>query len=133
MFLLHISVSIHVICSICISCAPICHVLLSLYTSCANYYSRPCVQVVSSTRSGMGKSLYVRRMAEAIRGSKIVCIPVHGPDVTSDAIMGLLNDVGDSHCTLFHFDVAPNVRSRAAVLYEFHSLASTTTYRSYIK
>ena len=72
--------------------------------------SRLSVQIVSSTRSGMGKSLYVQRMAEGIRGCKITCIPVHGPDVTSDAIMKLLKDDEHTNCTIFHIDVAPNVR-----------------------
>ena len=74
------------------------------------------MRVVSSRRSGMGKSLYVWRMAEKFSKMKtdgivVATIPVHGPDVHPDAIMPLFSQHLDSpHSTIFHLDIAPAVR-----------------------
>lgn len=74
------------------------------------------MRVVSSKRSGMGKSLYIWRMAEKFSkmksdGAIVATIPVHGPDVFPDAIMTLFNKHLDNpHSTIFHLDIAPAVR-----------------------
>ena len=74
-----------------------------------------CVRVVSSTRSGMGKSLFITRMADKFTkykspGTKHVTIPIHGPEVTSDIIMEFLKDhMKEATYTIFHFDIAPTV------------------------
>ena len=107
--------------------------IISVVLTCT-MCSRSSVQIVSSTRSGMGKSLYVQRMAEGIRGCNITCIPVHGPDVTSDAIMKLLKDDEHTNCTIFHIDVAPNVRLEQFIGTGVVShIAQMLTCRFYIK
>ena len=74
-----------------------------------------CVRVVSSTRSGMGKSLFITRMADRLRKSKStgpvhVIVPIHGPVVTTDTVMEFLKDhMKDVTSTIFHFDIAPSV------------------------
>ena len=77
-----------------------------------------CVQVVSSTRCGMGKSLYVCRIKESIRGSDVVCVPMHGPAVTSDTIMNrLLEHTSTSQsCTIFHLDIDPSVSHKKVTM-----------------
>ena len=81
----------------------------------ASYRSR--VRVVSSKRTGMGKSLFIQRMAEQLESvncSKAapieVIIPIHGPIVTSDVILSLLKGhYRDNKCKIYHFDIAPSV------------------------
>ena len=80
------------------------------------------VRVVSSTQSGMGKSLYVRRMAEKLQkikkekgvsGRDHIIIPVHGPRATADVVMDFLHTpecLSESACAILHFDIAPSVR-----------------------
>ena len=70
-----------------------------------------CVRVVSSTRSGMGKSLFITRLADKLNtGSTHVTIPIHGPEVTPDTLMEFLKDhMEDATSTIFHFDIAPTV------------------------
>ena len=90
--------------------------------ACTQMHTRTCactqmhthssfVRVVSSTRSGMGKSLFITRLADKLnRGSTHVTIPIHGPEVTPDTVMEFLKDhVEDATSTIFHFDVAPTV------------------------
>lgn len=65
-------------------------------------------------RSGMGKSLYVSRMAEKLdqegEESNHVTIPIHGPQVTSDLVLKSLQKYyGRAEGKIYHFDVAPNV------------------------
>ena len=78
-----------------------------------------CVRVVSSYRSGMGKSLYVRRMAEQLEllqmeqsgADPLVSIPIHGPLVSADTVVEFLQEHFDAQqCSIFHFDIAPTVR-----------------------
>ncbi len=63
----------------------------------------------------MGKSLVVRRMSEKLRrikptGKFIATIPIHGPDLSPDAIMNILNDhLQDPIGMIIHFDVSPSV------------------------
>ena len=76
---------------------------------------RSCVRVVSSTRSGMGKSLYIERQAQKLTqlnsGKDIhVTIPIHGPTVTSDTLLNFFEQhIKKEACTLYHLDIAPRV------------------------
>ncbi len=73
------------------------------------------VRVVSSTRSGMGKSLYIKRMAASLRqvissDDIHVTIPIHGPVVTADTLMDCFKEhTGRDNCTIYHLDIAPRV------------------------
>ena len=89
------------------------------------------VRVVSSERSGMGKSLYIRRMAEQLetvtkaelKDCRVV-IPIHGPVVTPDVVLKFLKDhYRKNKCMIYHFDIAPSVRTVMAdmlVWYKFY-------------
>ncbi len=64
----------------------------------------------------MGKSLYVRRMADTLQkrkgneGVACVTIPIHGPTVTPDAVMSLLDKhIARSPSTIFHLDISTDV------------------------
>ena len=65
----------------------------------------------------MGKSLYVRRLAESLEqkgiGSAIcnlVTIPLHGPYVDENVVMKLLEGhVNKSKSCIYHIDIAPSV------------------------
>ena len=77
------------------------------------------VRVVSSERSGMGKSLYIHRMAEqlkAVTKAELadcqVVIPIHGPVVTPDVLLKFLKEhYRKGKCVIYHFDIAPSVRT----------------------
>ena len=77
------------------------------------------VRVVSSERSGMGKSLYIRRMAEQLKtvvkadlADCQVVIPIHGPVVTADVVLKFLKEhYRKNKCMIYHFDIAPSVRT----------------------
>ena len=81
------------------------------------YICSSCVRVVSSKRPGMGKSLFIRRMAEQLgilRNTTAeavqVVIPIHGPIVTSDVVLYFLKEhYKDDKCKIYQFDVAPSV------------------------
>eukprot|EP00731_Ephydatia_muelleri_P002838 Em0001g2838a len=93
----------------------------------ASVKSRYSALVVTSTRAGMGKSLYVQRMAENTGGSHIVHVPVHGPVVTADSIIDLLEHNKHTACSIFHFDVAPTVLHKAnAILFSLLVLKGLT-------
>ena len=77
------------------------------------------VRVIQSERTGMGKSLYVKRMTERLKERfKIpvtyplcVTIPIHGPNVDFDEVMkSLLHHANpvEPLPQIFHFDVAPS-------------------------
>ena len=72
--------------------------------------------MVSSERAGMGKSLFIQRMAEKLKiVSKTetvhVTIPIHGPIVTSDDVLTFLKEhYKNNKCMIYHFDIAPSVR-----------------------
>ncbi len=74
-----------------------------------------CVRVVSSTRSGMGKSLYAKQMVTSLEQSMCsdnmhVTVPIHGPLVTAETLMDCLKQhFGRDNCTIYHLDVAPRV------------------------
>ena len=79
------------------------------------FLHRSYVRVVTSHRAGMGKSLYIQRCREALKsvttdGPHEVIVPIHGPTVTPDTVVGALKPhVGMSHPVIFHLDIAPNV------------------------
>ena len=73
--------------------------------------------MVASDASGMGKSLYVKKLARKLRQqSKIdpyVIVPVHGPVVNADIIMiSLCHHIPNysaPHAQIIHLDIAPSV------------------------
>ena len=75
--------------------------------------------MVASERSGMGKSLYIHRMAEqleTVTEAKLeecqVVIPIHGPVVTPDVVLKFLKEhYRKNKCVMYHFDIAPSVRT----------------------
>lgn len=75
------------------------------------------VRIVKSYRSGMGKSLFVSRLAERLQdhlgvSDVHVTIPLHGPIVTLDSVLELFKDHSmDPKCCIYHLDIAPNVRN----------------------
>ena len=82
--------------------------------SCDTYSS--CARIVISDRSGMGKSLYIQRLAEdlrrILRQQEVahVTIPLHGPAVTPDTVLELFKDhFKRPTCCIYHIDIAPNV------------------------
>lgn len=78
---------------------------------------RSCVRVVTSTRAGMGKSLYIKRRREALAEITTDCesclhliIPLHGPLVTADSVIEALKEyIGHNKAIIFHLDIASNV------------------------
>ena len=75
---------------------------------------RSSVRVVSSARAGMGKSLYIRNMADQL--SKIqhmstvtVTVPIHGPKLSVEALIDKLKDYMDNKHCVIHLDIAPTV------------------------
>ena len=73
------------------------------------------MRVVTSQRAGMGKSLYIKRRRKALKAATIhgpheVIVPIHGPVVTADTVVGALKErIGMSRPIIFHLDIAPNV------------------------
>ena len=70
--------------------------------------------MVSSARSGMGKSLFIKRMAAKLKnenkGSDHVTIPLHGPVVTPVSVLNyLIKHIKKPLCTLYHIDVSQSV------------------------
>ena len=83
--------------------------------------NRCIARVIKSERTGMGKSLYIRRLTRKLRkklehpASYPLCvtIPIHGPNVDLDVVMkSLLHHAKpvDPPPQIFHFDIAPTVR-----------------------
>ena len=76
-------------------------------------FDRSCVRVVISERPGMGKSLYIKRMANTLFGlhkDNHIIIPMHGPDVTPDKIVQFLCNASTTlNCAIIHFDIATKV------------------------
>ena len=82
----------------------------------------------------MGKSLFVQRMSEQLRG--VICerpehdvcsvIPVHGPIVNSEVILNFLKGhYRDEKCKIYHFDIAPSVSKKNTVIALFHCIRIT--------
>ena len=64
----------------------------------------------------MGKSLYVKRLAESLqrklKQSEVshVTIPLHGPVISPDTVLELFQDhLRKPSCYIYHIDIAPNV------------------------
>ena len=64
----------------------------------------------------MGKSLYVKRMANKLsllNGNKPchIIIPIHGPDVTTEKVVDFLCRIPPTtlHTVIIHFDIATKV------------------------
>ncbi|XP_065899482.1 E3 ubiquitin-protein ligase rnf213-alpha-like isoform X2 [Dysidea avara] len=89
-----------------------------------------CARIVRSERSGMGKSLYISRIEEALQRKLDmstehpirITIPIHGPDVDFDVVMTCLQDhLSNIDPTnplpqIFHFDIAPSALNNAGAL-----------------
>ena len=78
-------------------------------------FRRSCVRVVTSDHAGMGKSFYIQQLATRLQRSPRgkhaeVChvVPIHGPEVTADTVMELINK--HSQSSMFHIDIAASVR-----------------------
>lgn len=96
-------------------------VIIILYSD--QFFSRSTARVIISNRAGMGKSLYVRRLSQklgkmmSLETPCLVTVPIHGPDVTADEIIDLLQPhVLDSHSKIYHFDIATSVSFKAVSL-----------------
>ena len=84
------------------------------------------MRVVTSQRAGMGKSLYIKRRMEALNelvttdGPHEVIVPIHGPSVTPDTVVGALKEyMGIRYPIIFHFDIAPSVSCDTLLLYMY--------------
>ena len=78
-------------------------------------FDRSCVRVVTSDYAGMGKSFHIKRLAKNLQtcfqgkqATKCNIIPIHGPEVTADSVMELLNK--HLQYSMFHIDIAASVR-----------------------
>ena len=75
------------------------------------------MRVITSTRPGMGKSLYVQRLVESLRTKPEVhsdplrVITLHGPDIDNDSIVRVLMSLDEDPTIplIFHFDVSERV------------------------
>ena len=64
----------------------------------------------------MGKSLFIQKMSEKLKSlinttsASCQVIPIHGPVVTSDTVLGFLKKhYKEKKCMIYHFDIAPSV------------------------
>ena len=88
--------------------------VLSIAVQC-----RSCVRIITSQRSAMGKSLYIKRLGDDLeqRGMglaecDVVTIPLHGPHVDCDVLMKLLGiHMKKNKTCIYHIDVASSVRN----------------------
>jgi len=69
---------------------------------------------VASDVSGMGKSLYVKRLSQKLQAPKsLVVVPIHGPVVNADTVMASLchhiPDYSAPPAQIIHLDIAPSV------------------------
>lgn len=71
---------------------------------------RSTVQLITSTRAGMGKSLYIKKMAHSASTPVIMNIPLHGPIVTSDRLIKQLTEKETDYSNaIVHLDIASAV------------------------
>ena len=93
------------------------------------YYFTTCrstVRLVFSNRAGMGKSLFITRMAEKLdnrvfqfssylsrqAANKLVTIPIHGPNISNDDVIDMLSEPSVYQGPkILHLDVASQVSS----------------------
>ncbi len=103
-----------------------------------------CARIVTSDRSGMGKSLYIQRLANELGRRKRrkspavvhVTIPLHGPVVTPDTLLELFQQhLERPTCCIYHIDIAPSVSNMERLLFSkmcnlatFSHVRSTLTY-----
>ena len=74
---------------------------------------------MASNVSGMGKSLYIRRLVEKLQRqcqieSQHIVVPIHGPMVNADTVLeSLCNHIIGNTPTaqIIHFDIASSVSS----------------------
>ncbi len=94
-----------------------------------NVNFRSCVRFVISDRSGMGKSLYINRLAENLKHNLphsdheiLMSIPLHGPVITPDTLLELFKDhAKNPSCCIYHIDVAPDVSDfTASINFQCH-------------
>ena len=96
---------------------------------------RSTVRVVASKLSGMGKSLYVKRLAQKLQKqcqikSQHVIVPIHGPVVNADTVMASLGNHNASQTPIpqiIHFDIASSVSS--LVCYSYLAACTTLLYQ----
>ncbi|XP_073689267.1 E3 ubiquitin-protein ligase rnf213-alpha [Garra rufa] len=85
-------------------------------SAAAVFRDRQCVGVVSSERSGVGKSLYIKRMYEKLKRitkkpSQLKCIRLIEPRVDENVILqSLLNSPKKKELSVYHFDVTTMVK-----------------------
>ncbi|XP_048046866.1 E3 ubiquitin-protein ligase rnf213-alpha isoform X2 [Megalobrama amblycephala] len=85
-------------------------------SAAAVFKDRQCVGVVSSKRSGVGKSLYIKRMYEKLKRntkkpSQLKCIRLIEPRVDENVILqSLLNSPKKKELSVYHFDVTTMVK-----------------------
>ena len=90
---------------------------------------RSTVRMVASDLSGMGKSLYIERLAEKLEKqcqikNQHIIIPIHGPVVNADTVMASLCNhvIGETPIAqIIHFDIASSVSSIANQLITNHN------------
>ncbi|XP_043106269.1 E3 ubiquitin-protein ligase rnf213-alpha-like isoform X2 [Puntigrus tetrazona] len=86
------------------------------FSAAAVFKDRQCVGVVSSERSGVGKSLYIKRMYEKLKQitkkpSQLKCIRLTEPRVDENVILwSLLNSPKKKELSVYHFDVTTMVK-----------------------
>ena len=76
--------------------------------------------MVSSNCAGIGKSLFIQRMAEKLSmitsnsASDIhIIIPIHGPTVTCDLLLKLLKEHYSANtCKIYHIDIDSRVSAK---------------------
>ncbi|XP_051570261.1 E3 ubiquitin-protein ligase rnf213-alpha isoform X1 [Myxocyprinus asiaticus] len=85
-------------------------------SAAAVFKDRQFVGVVSSERSGVGKSLYIKRMYEKLKtmtkkSSQLNCIRLIEPRVDENVILRyLLNSPKKKELSVFHFDITTTVK-----------------------
>ena len=89
------------------------------------------MRIVQSERVGMGKSLYILRLAEELTGKYHVIEPltsirVHGPNIAEDRIMDQLQSLSFRSCEtlIVHFDISPSVSSMSQLLFTCNNVST---------
>ncbi|KAF4115423.1 E3 ubiquitin-protein ligase rnf213-alpha isoform X2 [Onychostoma macrolepis] len=83
-------------------------------SAAAVFKDKQCVGVVSSERSGVGKSLYIKRMYENLKitkkPSQLKCIRLIEPRVDENVILQSLLNSPKKKLSVYHFDVTTMVK-----------------------
>ncbi|XP_043084874.1 E3 ubiquitin-protein ligase rnf213-alpha-like isoform X2 [Puntigrus tetrazona] len=86
-------------------------------SAAAVFKNRQFVGVVSSERSGVGKSLYIKRLHEKLKSItdmpvQLKCIRLTEPGVDENIILkSLLNNLKKTELSVYHFDITTMVRT----------------------